>query len=119
MNLPETSAPAPARSSGPSSELRGLRTLMHATAMSVLILTAGVFVFVYGQVNAARKQTAEIINFLTEYDRSNAPEFIEEVHRAMLEFKQQNPDFTPIYTRYFGTNLPAPPKVSGAVPLPQ
>jgi hypothetical protein len=95
----------------------------------VLILAGTLFVFIYRQVVLVRRQTGELVKSVVNYERSNAAEFILQMHQKFAEFKKQNPDFTPIYNRYFGTNEPpaavpgnatngeAPPKVT-SVPSP-
>lgn len=88
--------------------VKQLRTLVHAIAISLLILIGTVFVYLYRQVVSVRKSTTELANYVLDYERSNASEMIQEVHRRMAEFRNQHPDFSPIYTRYFGTNEPPP-----------
>lgn len=99
--------PIPTASSPPPQDsLKQLRMLLHAAAISLLILTGTVFVFFYRQVVSVRKNTAELANYIVEYENSNARDFIAEMHRKLAEFAKENPDFVPIYKRYFGTNEP-------------
>lgn len=109
-SVPESAQPVAAPGHAPG---RPDRMLLQAVAVSLLILTGTVFIFIYRQVVLMRSQSADIVTFLANYERSNEPAFIEQVHAALLEFKGQNPDFAPIYMKYFGTNMPAP-KVSAA-----
>ena len=92
-----------------------LRMLVHATAVSVLILTGTLFVFLYRQVILVRRQTAELARYVNEVDRSGMPDFVEQVRVKFNEFRKSHPDFNPIYTKYFGTNeIAVRPKVSPA-----
>ena len=103
-NAPTASAPELEA----KADLKPLRMLAHATALSLLILTGTVFVFLYRQVISLRRSSAELGNYIVDYQNSNAPEFIAEIHRKFAEFRRQNPDFAPVYSRYFGTNEPPP-----------
>jgi hypothetical protein len=83
-----------------------MRALVHAIGVSVLILTGTLFVYLYRQVVLVRRQTSEMVKFLVDYEHSSASEYIARMHQRFAEFRKQNPDFTPIYIRYFGTNEP-------------
>lgn len=97
------SAPEPsARSQG------NLRTLVHCLSIAVLILTGTFFVFLYRQVVLTRKNTAEMVRYLVQYEESSTGEIIENVRRSLDAYRRQNPEFTPIYVKYFGTSEPAP-----------
>jgi hypothetical protein len=91
--------------------LKPLRLLVHASAISIIILTGTLFVFIYRQVITLRKSTAELVNYIVEYQQSNASDFIAEAHNRFAEFRKENPDFNPIYSKYFGTNPPPARKV--------
>ena len=113
MNLPSPGNEVP---ESPESELlaryRRLKMLTQATAVSVLILTGTVFIFIYRQVVLVRRQTAEMARYLNEVDRSGMQSFMEQVREKFNEFRRQHPDFNPVYTRYFGTNQPPPGRES-------
>jgi hypothetical protein len=97
-----------------------LRLLVHAIAVSLFILAGTVFVFIYREAVLVRRQTGELMRFLAEYDRSAANEFIGQVQRELAEFRRSNPDFDPIYVKYFGTMDPPPApasKVQDALPV--
>jgi hypothetical protein len=98
--------------------LKQLRMLVHATAISVLILTGTLFIFLYRQVVSLRKNTTELVNYIVEYERSNATEFIGNVHSKFAEYRSSHPDFAPIYMRYFGTNLPPQRQPGGTNAIP-
>lgn len=104
----ETSPPP---ESAPLSEpsWRGLRTLVHCLAVSMLILTGTVFVFLYRQVVSMRKSTAEMSQYLKNYENSEVPEVIDRVRERLDAYRQQDPNFTPIFVKYFGSNRPAGP----------
>jgi hypothetical protein len=112
MSATETTA-GPGEPVLPEGSTRPMRTLLHAISLSVLILTGTVFVFIYRQVVLVRRQTAEYVRFLAEYERSNASEFIARAHRDFAQFRRQHPDFNPIYLKYFGTNEPPPAPAPG------
>src|SRR5262245_39366576 len=106
MNLPHDSGPHASSESDLELQYKRLRVLCQATAVSVLILTRTGFVFLYRQVVLVRLQTAELVRYIGEVERSGMPEFAQRVRARLNEFRKQNPDFNPIYTRYFGTNEP-------------
>lgn len=94
-----TSAPEPS-----AQNLGNLRTLVHCLSIAVLILTGTFFVFLYRQVVLTRKNTAEMVRYLVQYEESNTGEIIENVRRRLDDYRRQNPEFNPIYLKYFGTN---------------
>ena len=105
MNLPQENHPE----AGANAEYRALRNLLHSVAISVLILTGTLFVFLYRQVVLVRKNTAEMANFLRQYEESDVPDMIERVRQKLDAYRQSDPGFTPIYVKFFGTNPPARP----------
>ena len=84
------------------------RTLLHCLALSVLILTGTFFVYLYRQVVSIRKNTAEMVRFMNQYERSEAAIIIDRVQEQLDAYRKQNPEFNPIYVKYFGTNSPTP-----------
>ena len=91
---------------GPEEQLRTQRRLLHSLSIAVLILTGTFFVYLYRQVVAVRKSTAEMVRFINQYEKSETALAIDRVQRELDEYRKQNPDFNPIYIRYFGTNSP-------------
>ena len=85
------------------------RTLLHCLALSVLVLTGTLFVYLYRQVVSIRKNTAEMVRFISQYERSEAAGIIDRVQEQLDAYRKQNPEFNPIYVKYFGTNFPASP----------
>jgi hypothetical protein len=106
MNLPQMEGQAPA-DRDLAAQYKSLRRLVHAIAVSLLILTGTVFVFVYRQVVLVRRQTAELARYLHDVEHSGMQTFVEQVHVKLNDFRMQHPDFTPIYARYWRTNEPA------------
>lgn len=100
-----------------SAKMGNIRTLVHCLAIAVLILTGTLFVFIYRQVVITRKNTAEMVRYLVQYEESNTGEIIERVRSTLDAYRRQNPEFTPIFVKYFGTNqpLPAPPGTESKV----
>jgi hypothetical protein len=99
------------------SNYKQLRNLIHAIAISILILTGTVFIFIYREVVLVRRQTTELLAGIAELDRANTQRFIDELRGKLGDYARQHPDFVPIYIKYFGTN-PPPANVSGPVPIP-
>ena len=116
MNIPSDKPEAPSSfKSDLDLQYSNLRRLVQATAVAVLILAGTVFIYLYRQVVLVRRQTAELVRYLAEVDRSGLPDFVEKVRGSFNEYRQTHPDFGPIYTRFFGTNeAPVTAKVSAA-----
>jgi Tfp pilus assembly protein PilO len=89
-------------------QLKAQRRLLHSLCIAVLILTGTFFVYLYRQVVAIRKSTAEMVRFMTQYEKSDTAVAIERVQRQLDEYRKTNPEFNPIYVKYFGTNSPMP-----------
>jgi hypothetical protein len=116
MNIPSNQPEVPrAFQNDLEVQYTSLRRLVQATAVSVLILTGTVFIYLYRQVVLVRRQTAELARYLAEVDRAGMPEFVEKVRGSFNDYRKTHPDFNPIYTRFFGTNeAPVTLKVSPA-----
>lgn len=103
MNDPlSTSSPLQASDEG----LKQLKMLAHACAISLLIVIGTFFIYLYRQTGTVRNSIGELGAYIDQYEQSNAPEMITELHIRLDQFRQQHPDFSPIYARYFGTNEP-------------
>ena len=116
MNLPSHPEAGAQGEVDPAAQYKRLRVLAQATAVSVLILTGTLFVFLYRQVVLVRRQTGELARYIAEVQQSGMPQFEEQVRAKLNEFRKQQPDFNPIYIRYFGTNEPAPSKTVTGIP---
>ena len=114
MNLPSAPEPQQPVAGDAEAQYRRLRILTQAIAVSMLILTGTVFVFIYRQVVLVRRQTAELARYIAEVDRSGIPAFVEQVRGKFNAFRKEHPDFNPIYTRYFGTNEPPGERVTSS-----
>jgi hypothetical protein len=84
------------------------RMLLHCLALAVLILTGTFFVYLYRQVVAIRQSTKEMVRFMNQYERSEGAVIIDRVQEQLDAYRKQNPEFNPIYVKYFGTNSPTP-----------
>lgn len=104
-------------SGGAPGNYKQLRSLVHAIAISVLILTGTVFIFIYREVVLIRRQTTELVGAMAGYDRTNAVRLIEGLRVKLGDYSKQHPDFVPIYTRYFGSNAPVVTP-NGPTPIP-
>jgi hypothetical protein len=71
-----------------------------------LILTGTFFVYLYRQVVTIRKSTTELVNFINQYQRSETAVVIDRVQRKLDDYRKENPEFNPIYVKYFGTGSP-------------
>jgi hypothetical protein len=92
--------------------------LVHCLAISVLVLTVTFGVFLLRQVVILRKNTGEMTQFLRQYEESDVPELIERIRVRLDDYRKQDPGFTPIYVKYFGTNPPALPARAPAKTAP-
>jgi hypothetical protein len=100
-----TTVPAGAPQAGDEG-LKQLKMLVHACAISLLILICTFFIYLFRQTGTVRNSIEELAAYIDQYEQSNAPQMITELHIRLDEFRRQHPDFSPIYTRYFGTNPP-------------
>ena len=89
--------------------------LLHCLSLSVLVLTGTLFVYLYRQVVGIRKSTAEMVRFINEFQKSEAAQAMDRVQRELDAYRKENPDFNPIYVKYFGTNSPRPATLSSKV----
>lgn len=121
MEIPHsTSADEPANSEDLVGNYRRLRSLCHSISIALLILTGVVFVFIYRQVVVIRQQADQLFQEVAEFEQSGAPAAIDELRRQLYLFSQEDPNFRPLYVRYFGTNQPPPagPAVAPALEIP-
>ena len=112
-------APTTHIEAGPTlDQWRSQRLLLHCLSLSVLILTGTFFVFLYRQVVAIRKSTAEMVEFINQFEKSEAGEAIHRVQRQLDAYRKENPAFNPIYVKYFGTSSPPAATLSSKVGAP-
>jgi hypothetical protein len=88
----------------PASDARfqQLRTLVHSIAISIFILAGTVSIFIYREGTLLSRENQQLVEFLQ--GQENTQQLIDQMRLKLGEFTQKNPDFAPIYTRYFGTN---------------
>jgi hypothetical protein len=98
--FPDSGPPRPIENDA-EAQYAALRRLLHATAVSVLILAGTLFVFLYRQVVLVRRQTADLSRYINEVDNSGMSNFVERVHVKFDEFRKTHPDFNPIYNKYW------------------
>ncbi|MGZ8919730.1 MAG: hypothetical protein ACXW3L_01975 [Limisphaerales bacterium] len=109
-------APVTQPAPGPTlDQWRNQRLLLHCLSLSVLILTGTFFVYLYRQVVAIRKSTAEMVGFINQFEKSEAAEAIHRVQRQLDAYRKENPAFNPIYVKYFGTSSPPASTLSSKV----
>jgi hypothetical protein len=84
---------------------RRLRLLFHCMAISLILLTGTVFIFLYRQVILVRRQTTQLERRL-QYESSGNRQAIVDLRDKLAVFTRQNPDFAPVFNKYFGSNQP-------------
>lgn len=92
---------------------RMLRNLIHCIAISLVILTGTVFVFIMREVVMVRGQIRRSVAYIHEFQESNLPAVMQQLQKELVEFAQKNPDFRPVLARYAqprtgSTNSPGP-----------
>ena len=98
--------------------VESLRMSLNIALLLITILAFSLFVFFLREVTLARRQTAELVRSVSEYQQNFQPR-IEDFRTKLQVYAKTHPDFAPIYTRYFGaTNFGASaPPPGRAVPL--
>lgn len=91
---------------GAAEEGKGTRSLVQAVAVALFILTCTMGVFIYRQATLVRRQIQDLTQVVVEFERSGLSAGVEELRKNLYVFAGQNPDFRPVYTKYFGTNQP-------------
>jgi hypothetical protein len=119
----DSSSPAPLPVNATNSEIgaayKKLRNLIHCIAISVIILTGTVFVFIMREVVMVRGQIRRSIAYIHEFHDSNLPNAMQQLQKELIDFAQKNPDFRQVLARYAqprpsgvqigtATNSPAP-----------
>lgn len=87
---------------------RQLRMLFHSLAIALILLTGTVFIFLYRQVILVRRQTAQLVRYGQQIEGFGKKEVYDDLRNKLGAFARQNPDFVPIYNKYFAA--PATPK---------
>jgi hypothetical protein len=85
---------------------RSLVAAFRLALVSLLVLALSLIAFFYWEYRIARREIDVMSRIVTDYDKNTAPG-LEDFRRKLQEFAQQNPDFRPLYIKYFGTNAPA------------
>lgn len=88
-----------------------LRNLIHCIAISLIILTGTVFVFILREVVMVRGQTRKAVAYIQEFQDSNLPLVMQQLQKELFEFAQKNADFRPVLARYMQ------PRPGGAAPV--
>ena len=102
--------PLPSETLAPTrAQWESQRALLHSLTISVLILTGTFFIYLYRQVVAVRKSNAELSRYVANYRGSDTAQAIEKVQIILDDYRKQNPAFSPIYVKYFGSNSPPVP----------
>ncbi len=126
MNADRNDLPTPLAPSAGAQDLtleslaeahQSLRKAFHVTLVFLILLSGSLFVFFLRELSLARRQVADLTQSVAEYERNTVP-LMEEFRSRLQAFAQAHPDFNPIYTKYFGTNLtPLTPSPQRAQPL--
>lgn len=89
----------------------GLKAQIIGILIVLIILGLGLNIFLLRQVGLARKQSAELEQFIGAYAKGGVPQFNEFLGK-LREFSKTNPDFTNILNKYF-----LPPGQTSAAPI--
>jgi hypothetical protein len=105
-----SSVPSSPRETPTNEELRGaietLRGVFQVAALSGIVLSAALFLFLYKEVSVVRRQNSELATYIIDYNTNVAPKI--EMSRTNLEaFARTNPSIVPILKKYFPSNAPA------------
>jgi hypothetical protein len=83
-----------------------LRMAFHVTLGLLVILTFSLFVFFLRETSLARRQIAEMAQFVAQYEKGEG-RAINDFRIKLQGFAKTHPDFVPVYNKYFGSNTPA------------
>jgi hypothetical protein len=115
----ENPNPIPADESQTISEMRSaiesLRGVFQVVALSGIVLSATMLLYLYKEVSVVKRQNDELRNYIIDYNTNLMPKI--ELTRTNLEaFAKSNSSAMPIFKKYFSTNAPVttppPPPVS-------
>jgi len=96
---------------------QSLRTSFHVTLVMLVVLSGSLFVFFLREVSLARRQISELNQVVADYEKNAVP-LMDDFRTKLQVFTKSNPDFGPIFLKYFGTNAAAvPPSPHRAQPL--
>ena len=107
MNDPESPispASSPSSDSQTIYEMRGaiesLRGVFQVVALSGIVLSATVMMYLYQQVSVVRRQNDELIAYINDFQTNIYPKF--EMSRTNLqEFAKSNATIVPLINKYF------------------
>jgi hypothetical protein len=100
-NTPDTQIVADLRSA-----IESLRGVFQVVALSGIVLSGTILLFLYKENSIVRKQNDELRAHLGDYYTNFIPKI--EITRTNLEaFARSNPSITPLLRKYFPTNAPA------------
>ena len=94
---------------------RSLRTAFHISLVMLLVLTGSLFVFFVREVSIARRQINELTKVVRDYEKTTVP-MMEDFRIKLQSFTKTNPDFSPIFIKYFGNTNPPAASASGGGP---
>lgn len=97
---------------------RRLSTLCYAMALSVVILSGTLFIFIFRQISLLQHQSNRASAYIQEFRQSNLPETMRLLERELFDFAQKNPDFRPILMKYTSRSntVARPPALPAAPP---
>jgi hypothetical protein len=114
MNDPETPiTPGPNTSSDAQTihEMRGaiesLRGVFQVVALSGIVLSATVMMYLYQQVSIVRRQNDELITYINDFNTNVVPK-VEMARTNLQAFAKTNASLEPLVKKYFPPTNAAP-----------
>lgn len=120
--------PASAENAALTEQLRHVQSLLMATLVGLIIMTAAVAFFIEKQTRLVKQQVTEqrptVNRMMTEYQKGHEP-LIRNFSSALAQFANTNRDFQPIIEKYrpvlsnyFGAPLPGAAPATDALTKP-
>ncbi|HEY6228880.1 MAG TPA: hypothetical protein VI282_17300 [Verrucomicrobiae bacterium] len=116
MNDPESPispASSPSSDSQTIYEMRGaiesLRGVFQVVALSGIVLSATVMMYLYQQVSVVRRQNDELIAYINEFNTNVVPR-VEMARTNLQVFAKTNASIEPLVRKYFPPTNAAPSK---------
>ena len=102
-----------------SNRVQTLRSALLMVIAAILLLTGTFFIFLFREVILIRRQSDELSRIVLDYQKTAVPQ-LQEFKGKLHDFAKTNPNFAPVYSKYFGTNAPEPtlPTTRATVALP-
>ena len=100
-----------------SNRVQTLRSALLMVIAAILLLTGTFFIFLFREVILIRRQSEELSRIVLDYQKTAVPQ-LQEFKGKLHDFAKTNPNFAPVYSKYFGTNAPEPAPNINKLPNP-